>query len=112
MQHRQLPDGWDRDLPVFPADAKGLAGRDASAQVLNALARNVPWLIGGSADLAPPTKTRLTLPHAGDLTPETPRGRKLHFGIRQHAMGAGLNGLSLSKGPAVGSGFLIFSDYG
>src|SRR5205807_262594 len=81
----------------WPADAKGLAGRDASAQVLNALGRNVPWLIGGSADLAPSTKTRLTLPDAGDLTAETPGGRNLHFGIREHAMGAVLNGLSLSK---------------
>src|SRR5213594_1537550 len=112
MQHRQLPEGWDHDLPSFPADPKGLAGRDASAQVLNVLARNVPWLIGGSADLAPSTKTRLTLPDAGDLTAETPGGRNLHFGIREHAMGAVLNGLSLSKVRAFGSGFLIFSDYG
>src|SRR5256884_7306318 len=112
MQHRQLPEGWDRDLPSFPADAKGLAGRDASAQVLTALARNVPWLSGGSADLAPSTKTRLTLPDGGDLTAETPGGRNLHFGIREHAMGAVLNGLSLSKVRAFGSGFLIFSDYG
>jgi len=112
MQHRQLPDGWDRDLPVFPADAKGLAGRDASAQVLNAVAKNVPWLIGGSADLAPSTKTRLTFPDAGDLTAETPGGRNLHFGIREHAMGAVLNGLSLAKVRPFGSGFLIFSDYG
>src|SRR3989454_101698 len=112
MQHRQLPEGWDRDLPSFPADAKGLAGRDASAQVLNALARNVPWLIGGSADLTPSTKTRLTLPDAGGLTAETPGGRNLHFGIREHAMGAVLDGLSLSKVRAFGSGFLIFSDYG
>ena len=112
MQHRQLPEGWDRDLPSFPADARGLAGRDASAQVLNALAKNVPWLIGGSADLAPSTKTRLTLPDAGDLTAETPGGRNLHFGIREHAMGAVLNGLSLSKVRPFGSGFLIFSDYG
>src|SRR5207244_13439581 len=108
MHHRQLPAGWVRDLPRFPADPKGLAGRDASAQVLNVLARNVPWLIGGSADLAPSTKTRLTLPGAGDLTAETPGGRNLHFGIREHAMGAVLNGLSLSKVRAFGSGFLIF----
>ncbi|PYP97984.1 MAG: transketolase [Gemmatimonadetes bacterium] len=109
---RQLPDGWDRDLPSFPGDAKGLAGRDASAQVLNAVAKNVPWLIGGSADLAPSTKTRLTLPDAGDLTAENPGGRNLHFGVREHAMGAVLNGLALSKVRAFGSGFLIFSDYG
>src|SRR6266704_906227 len=112
MQHRQLPDGWDRDLPSFPADPKGLAGRDASAQVLNVVAKNVPWLIGGSADLAPSTKTRLTFPDAGDLTAESPGGRNLHFGIREHAMGAVLNGLSLSKVRPFGSGFLIFSDYG
>src|SRR5881296_1689608 len=112
MQHRQLPDGWDRDLPVFPADPKGLAGRDASAQVLNAVAKNVPWLIGGSADLAPSTKTRLTFPEAGDLTSDNPGGRNLHFGIREHAMGAVLNGLALSKVRPFGSGFLIFSDYG
>src|SRR5437773_1534334 len=112
MQHRQLPDGWDRDLPSFPADPKGLAGRDASAQVLNVVAKNVPWLIGGSADLAPSNKTRLTFPDAGDLTAESPGGRNLHFGIREHAMGAVLNGLSLSKVRPFGSGFLIFSDYG
>jgi len=112
MQYRQLPDGWDRDLPTFPADPKGLAGRDASAQLLNAVARNVPWLIGGSADLAPSTKTRLTFPDAGDLTAENPGRRNLHFGIREHAMGAVLNGLALSKVRPFGSGFLIFSDYG
>src|SRR5256885_2387467 len=77
MQHRQLPEGWDRDLPSFPADPKGLAGRDASAQVLNVLARNVPWLIGGSAGPAPPTQTPLTRPRAGGLTPPTPRRREL-----------------------------------
>src|SRR5438034_4035142 len=112
MQHRQLPDGWDRDLPSFPGDAKGLAGRDASAQVLNAVAKNIPWLIGGSADLAPSTKTRLTLPDAGDLTAANPGGRNLHFGVREHAMGAVLHGLALSKVRAFGSGFLIFSDSG
>ncbi|HZI21439.1 MAG TPA: transketolase, partial [Gemmatimonadales bacterium] len=112
MQHRQLPDGWDRDLPTFAADPKGIAGRDASAQVLNVAARNVPWLIGGSADLAPSTKTRLTFAEAGDLTAETPGGRNVHFGIREHAMGAVLNGLALSKVRPFGSGFLIFSDYG
>ena len=112
MQHRQLPDGWDRDLPTFAPDPKGIAGRDASAQVLNVAARNIPWLIGGSADLAPSTKTRLTFPEAGDLTAESPGGRNLHFGIREHAMGAVLNGLALSKVRPFGSGFLIFSDYG
>jgi transketolase len=112
MQHRQLPDGWDKGLPTFPADAKGLAGRDASAKVLNAVAQNIPWLIGGSADLAPSTKTRLTFDGAGDFSAENYRGRNLHFGIREHAMGAIMNGLSLSKVRPYGSGFLIFSDYG
>ena len=111
MQHRQLPEGWDRDLPTFPADPKGMAGRDASAKVLNAIAKNLPWLIGGAADLAPSTKTRLTFDGAGDLTGENPGGRNMHFGIREHAMGAVVNGMSLSKLRAFGSTFLIFSDY-
>jgi transketolase len=111
MQHRQLPDGWDKDLPVFPPDAKGLAGRDASSKVLNVLAQNVPWLLGGSADLAPSTKTRLTFEGAGDLTAENSGGRNLHFGVREHAMGSVLNGLSLAKVRPYGSSFLIFSDY-
>jgi len=112
MQHRQLPEGWDADIPVFPADAKGLAGRDASAKVLNALAPRVPWLLGGAADLAPSTKTRLTFPEAGDMKASSYGGRNLHFGIREHAMGSILNGLSLSKVRPYGAGFLIFSDYG
>ena len=112
MQHRQLPQGWDADIPVFAADSKGLAGRDASAQVLNAVAGRLPWLIGGSADLTPSTKTRLTAVGAGDLMSPTYGGRNLHFGVREHAMGAVLNGLSLSKVRPYGSGFLIFSDYG
>ncbi len=111
MQRRQLPEGWDRDLPSFPADPKGMAGRDASAKVENAIARNLPWLIGGAADLAPSTKTRLTFDGAGDLTPDSPGGRNMHFGIREHAMAAVVNGLSLSKVRGFGSGFLIFSDY-
>ncbi len=112
MQHRQLPEQWDQELPAFPADAKGLAGRDASQRVLNALAQRVPWLLGGSADLAPSTKTRLTFDGAGDFSAEYHEGRNFHFGIREHAMGAILNGLSLSKVRPYGSGFLIFSDYG
>ena len=112
MQHRRLPEGWDKGLPAFPADAKGLAGRDASAKVLNAVAANVPWLIGGSADLTPSTKTRLTFEGAGDFEAGAWGGRNLHFGIREHAMGAVMNGLSLSKVRPFGSGFLIFSDYG
>jgi transketolase len=111
MLRRELPDGWDRGLPAFPADAKGIATRDASSKVLNVVAKNVPWLVGGSADLAPSCKTRLTFDNAGDFSAENPAGRNLHFGIREHAMGAMLNGLSLSKIRPFGSGFLIFSDY-
>jgi transketolase len=112
MQHRQLPEGWDKGLPSFPPDAKGVAGRDASAKVMNAVAQNIPWIIGGSADLAPSTKTRLTFEGAGDFEAGSYGGRNFHFGIREHAMGAILNGLSLSKVRPYGSGFLIFSDYG
>ncbi len=111
IQKRQLPEGWDKALEPFPADPKGVSGRDASGTVLNALARRVPWLIGGSADLAPSTKTRLIFEEAGDFTAHTPAGRNFHFGIREHAMGSVLNGLSLSKLRPYGSGFLIFSDY-
>ncbi len=112
MQRRNLPDGWDKDIPTFPADVKGIASRDSSAKVLNAIAPNLPWLLGGSADLAPSTKTRLTFPGAGDFEAGSYSGRNLHFGIREHAMGAILNGMSLSKVRPYGSGFLIFSDYG
>lgn len=111
MQKRELPDGWDKDIPKFEPDQKALAGRDASAKVLNAIAKNVPWLIGGAADLAPSTKTRLTFDGAGDFLAETPAGRNFHFGVREHAMSSILNGLSLSKVRPYGSGFLIFSDY-
>ena len=111
LNQRQLPEGWDRDLPTFPADPKGVAGREASGKILNILAQNVPWLLGGSADLSPSTKTRLTFDGAGDFTSENPGGRNLHFGVREHAMGAVLNGLTLSKVRSFGSGFLIFSDY-
>src|SRR5208283_3077680 len=131
MQHRQLPEGWDKDVPTFATDAKGLATRDSAGKVLNAIARNVPWLLGGSADLTPSTKTRLTFDGAGDfLPPLTPPsqggethgsplheggagggGRNLHFGIREHAMAAVLNGMALVKVRAYGSTFFIFSDY-
>jgi len=111
IQRRELPDGWDADLPTFPADDKGIASRESSGLVLNGLARRYPWLIGGAADLAPSTKTRLTFEGAGDLSPGNPGGRNLHFGVREHAMGAIVNGLALSKIRAFGSGFLIFSDY-
>ncbi len=111
MQHRQLPQGWDKNLPTFPADAKGVASRDSSAKVLNVLAQNVPWLVGGSADLWPSTKTRLTFERAGDFEAHNYAGRNLHFGIREHAMAAILNGMSLAKVRPYGSTFLIFSDY-
>ena len=112
MLRRELPEGWDEGLPTFMTDPKGIATRDASGHVLNVLAKNVPWLLGGSADLGPSCKTRLTLESAGDFSAENPAGRNLHFGIREHAMGAILNGLALSKIRPFGSGFLIFSDYG
>jgi len=111
MQKRKLPDGWDTDLPSFPADSKGLASRDSSAKVLNAIASRFPWLIGGAADLAPSTKTLLTFEAAKDFEADTHGGRNLHFGIREHAMGAIVNGLALSKIRSFGSTFLIFSDY-
>lgn len=111
MQRRELPAGWDRDLPVFPADPKGMAGRDASGKVLNVLAQNIPWFLGGSGDLAPSNKTSLTGEGTGDLQAATPGGRNLHFGIREHAMAAILNGLSLSKLRAFGATFFIFCDY-
>jgi transketolase len=111
MQRRELPDGWDTGLPGFPADEKGIASRDSSSKVLNAIAERYPWLIGGAADLAPSTKTHLGFEGAGDLEPGDPGGRNLHFGVREHAMGAIVNGLALSKIRAYGSGFLIFSDY-
>jgi len=111
IQHRQLPAGWDADIPVFPADPKGLATRDSSGKILNAIAKRVPWLLGGSADLAPSNKTRLTFDGAGDLQAAAPGGRNLHFGIREHAMGSLCNGLALSKLRAYAGTFLIFCDY-
>jgi transketolase len=111
MQRRELPAGWDRNLPTFPADAKGIAGRDASGKVLNVLAQNIPWFLGGSADLGPSNKTTLTFDGAGDFQAATPGGKNLHFGIREHAMAAIVNGLSLSKLRAFGATFFIFSDY-
>jgi transketolase len=111
MQRRELPAGWDRNLPSFPADPKGIAGRDVSGEVLNVLARNIPWFLGGSGDLAPSNKTTLKFEGAGDFEAGTPDGRNLHFGIREHAMAAIVNGLSLSKLRAFGATFFIFSDY-
>ena len=111
MQHRRLPDSWDRNLPEFQADPKGLATRESSGMVLNAAAKNIPWLVGGSADLAPSTKTRIAQDGAGDFSSENYAGRNFHFGIREHAMGAILNGMSLAKLRPFGSGFFIFVDY-
>jgi transketolase len=111
MQRRELPDGWDRDLPVFPTDAKGIAGREASGKVLNVLAKNIPWFLGGSADLGPSNKTTLIFDGAGDFQADSPSGRNIHFGIREHAMAAIVNGLALSKLKAFGATFFIFSDY-
>ena len=111
MQKRELPTGWDRNLPVFPADPKGIAGRDASGKTLNVLAQNIPWFLGGSADLGPSNKTTLTYSGAGDFQADDRGGKNLHFGIREHAMAAAVNGMSLSKLRAFGASFFIFSDY-
>jgi transketolase len=111
MQTGQLPDGWDKDLPNFPADAKGMATRESSGKTLNALAKNIPWLIGGSADLAKSNKTNLTFEGAGEFYPDQYRGRNVHFGVREHAMGAIVNGMTLSKLRAFSATFFNFSDY-
>lgn len=118
MQHRTLPPGWDAHWPTFAADARGLATREASGQVLNVIAARVPWLIGGAADLGPSTKTRLG-DHAGDFEPPGGgggagdyQGRNLHFGVREHAMCAISNGLALSGLRPFAASFLVFSDYG
>ena len=111
LERRELPTGWDRNLPVFPADPKGIAGRDASSRVLNVLAQNIPWFLGGSADLGPSNKTLLAFAGAGDFQADSPGGKNLHFGIREHAMAAITNGLSLSKLRPFGATFFIFSDY-
>jgi transketolase len=111
MQHRDLPDGWDKNLPTFPADAKGVASRDSSGKVLNVLAQNIPWLIGGSADLAKSNKVDLKFEGAGDFQAGSYGGRNLHFGVREHAMGAAVSGLVLSKLRAFGATFFNFTDY-
>ncbi len=107
----RLPKGWDADIPVFPADAKGMATRDSSGKVLNAIAKHVPFLIGGSADLAPSNKSNLTFDDAGTLSPLNPGGRNMHFGVREHAMGSIVNGLGLVGLRAYGATFLVFADY-
>jgi transketolase len=107
----KLPEGWDKDLPVFPADPNGMATRESSGKTLNALAKNIPWLIGGSADLAKSNKTNLTFDGAGDFYPNEYRGRNIHFGVREHAMGAMVNGMTLSKLRSFSATFFNFSDY-
>jgi transketolase len=111
MQRRELPAKWDRNLPVFPTDPKGIAGREASGKVLNVLAQNIPWFLGGSADLGPSNKTTLKYDGAGDFQADNYGGKNLHFGIREHAMAAIVNGLALSKLRPFGATFFIFSDY-
>ncbi|HKV79396.1 MAG TPA: transketolase [Candidatus Sulfotelmatobacter sp.] len=111
MQHHDLPSGWDKNLPTFPADAKGMATRESSGKVLNALAENIPWMIGGSADLATSNKTTLKFPGAGDFEAGSYGGRNLHFGVREHAMGASVNGMTISGLRAFGATFFNFSDY-
>ncbi len=111
MQRRELPDGWEKNLPAFPADAKGIATRESSGKVLNVLAQNIPWLIGGSADLATSNKTALKFEGAGDFQPGNYAGRNLHFGVREHAMAASVNGLTVSGIRAFGATFFNFSDY-
>jgi transketolase len=111
MQRRDLPEGWEGALPSFPADPTGMATRESSGKVLNAVAEVVPWMLGGSADLAPSTKTRLTFEGAGDFQPDDRTGRNFHYGIREHASAGIANGMALTKLRAYWSGFLIFSDY-
>jgi transketolase len=112
IQKNELPNSWDKDIPSFPADAKGMATRVSGGKVLNAIAKNVPWVLGGSADLAPSTKTLLTFDEAGgDLNADNPGGRNLHFGIREHGMVAAVNGMVLCGLRAYGATFFVFSDY-
>jgi transketolase len=111
MQHRALPDGWDKNLPSFPADAKGMATRESSGKVLNILAQNIPWMVGGSADLAKSNKTNLTFEGAGDFFPLEYKGRNVHFGVREHGMGAAANGMTLTGLRAFAATFFNFSDY-
>ena len=111
MQHRELPDGWDKDIPTFAADAKGLATRESGGKVLNQLAKNCPWLVGGAADLYPSTKTLLTFDGAGQYEADNYAGRNFHFGIREHGMGSALNGMALSKLRPYGATFFNFNDY-
>jgi transketolase len=111
MQKRELPTGWDKNLPVFQADAKGIATRESSGKVLNVLAQNIPWMVGGSADLAKSNKTNLTFEGAGEFFPVHFDGRNVHFGVREHAMGAAVNGMCLSGLRSFSATFFNFSDY-
>jgi transketolase len=111
MQRRELPEGWDKNLPTFPADAKGIATRESGGKALNALAQNIPWLIGGAADLATSNKTTLKFDGAGEFSPENYKGRNFHFGVREHVMGASVNGMVVSGIRAFGATFFNFSDY-
>ena len=111
MQHHELPSGWDKNFPTFPADAKGVATRESSGKVLNVFAQNVPWVIGGSADLATSNKTTLKFEGAGDFEAGHYAGRNLHFGVREHGMGAAVNGMVVSGIRAFGATFFNFSDY-
>jgi transketolase len=109
--HGDLPAGWDAEMQPFPADAKGMASRVSSGKVLNQIAKHVPWLIGGSADLAPSNNTLLNFEKVGDFSASNYAGRNLHFGIREHAMGSIINGMVLSGLRAYGATFFVFSDY-
>ncbi len=111
MQRRELPQGWDKNLPSFPADAKGMATRESGGKVLNVLAQNIPWLVGGSADLGNSNKTTLKFEGAGNFSSTTYGGRNIHFGVREHAMGSAINGMSVSKLRPFGGTFFNFSDY-
>ena len=111
MKCRALPEGWDKNLPGFPADPKGMATRESSGKVLNALAQNIPWLVGGSADLAKSNKTNLVFEGAGDFFTNEYKGRNIHFGVREHGMGAAVNGLTLTGLRGFSATFFNFSDY-
>ena len=111
MQRRELPTSWDKNLPTFPADAKGIATRESGGKVLNVLAQNIPWIMGGSADLATSNKTTLKFEGAGEFQAGSPAGRNLHFGVREHVMGASVNGMVVSGLRAIGATFFNFSDY-
>jgi transketolase len=111
MQKRQLPDGWDKNLPTFPADPKGMATRESSGKALDVLAKNIPWMVGGSADLAKSNKTNLTFEGAGEFFPEEYEGRNVHFGVREHGMGAATNGMTISGLRSFSATFFNFSDY-